>query len=349
MKVDYFYSEFVTTKAGEPFRLLPFGPLYKGGVKHEVTPALAAQFKLPHFLAPIKLGSHREETPAGGHIVALEVRGDGNCALCVKGECGEHGLFAVPEWNEKGIEALETGAYRGQSPEIMWENGAFEDPKTGKMLKGPMITGDALLHNPHLGKAAALYSADEAGKDDEMSESYEVPKGLWDRFNAWLDKLTTEPEPKTEPPAPTQTPDQLAAVITERDQIKAQLDQLNAEKQQAEAARVLAETKAGIVTTLQNQEQYGASWIELAKAQEAADILSSMGEEQRSWVMRQFGALAMQIKESALVGELGSNGQGVSDPRMALDTAIKAKAAEKNISYLEAQVLLAGEKPELFK
>jgi hypothetical protein len=328
---DYLITEYVSTQPGEAYRLFPFGTVYKGGKCREITPEYAAKFHLPHFKPAIKLGSHKEETPAGGHIVGLEVRSDG--------------LYAIPEYNDSGLTALDNGAYRYQSPEVIWEGG-FEDPSTGKLIEGPLIIGDALLHMPHLGEAAALYSVVETGKEQQMSDNVEVPKGLLDRFNAWLDKLTTEPEPKPEKPAVL--PEEMSAVIVERDQLKAQLDQLAAEKQQAEAVHQLTTLKAGIVTTLQKPEQFGAAWVELTKAEEAAAMLSAMAPEHRDWVMRQFGALAMQIRESNLTGELGSEGQGVTDPRLALDGAIKARMADRKIDYNTAQIQLAAEKPELF-
>jgi len=152
---EYVITDFVTVAAGEPFRLLPFGQIVKNGRKREVTRELAARFRLPHFRPPIKLGSHKDETPAGGHIVALEVRDDG--------------LYAVPEYNDEGAAALARGAYRYHSPEIVWEGG-LEDPQTGDVQDGPLIIGDALLHTPHLGEAAALYTADITQGEQKMNE-----------------------------------------------------------------------------------------------------------------------------------------------------------------------------------
>ena len=77
--MDSFYviDDFVNVRPGDPFRLLPFGTLIKGGKKRNITPELAAKFKLPHFKPPIKLGLHNYETPAGGHITGLFVGKDG--------------------------------------------------------------------------------------------------------------------------------------------------------------------------------------------------------------------------------------------------------------------------------
>jgi len=70
MESLYLVEEYVALRPGDPFRLFPFGKLVKGGKEIEITPELARRFKLPHFKPPIKLGSHNEETPAGGHITA---------------------------------------------------------------------------------------------------------------------------------------------------------------------------------------------------------------------------------------------------------------------------------------
>jgi hypothetical protein len=107
----YLIDDYVATKTGTGYRLFPFGVIYKNGKRREITPEFASQFKLPHFKPPIKLGSHDDPTPAGGHIVALEVRADG--------------LYAIPEWNEKGEISNTDGAYRYHSPEVIWNDGAI--------------------------------------------------------------------------------------------------------------------------------------------------------------------------------------------------------------------------------
>ena len=117
METTYVLDNYVTTTAGNPFRIFPFGVIYKNGVKREITPDFAKQIKLPHFKPPIKLASHDDSAPAGGFIVGLEVR--------------EDGLYAVPEWNEAGLKAIQDGAYRYNSPEIIWGDGAIENPVTG--------------------------------------------------------------------------------------------------------------------------------------------------------------------------------------------------------------------------
>ena len=211
MANTYLIENFVNTRTGDPYRLFPFGKIVKGGIVHEITPDSARNFKLPHFKPPIKLGAHDDPTPAGGHIVALEVR--------------EDGLYAVPEWNDKGSQALQDGAYRYHSPEVIWEDGGLENPENGAVISGPLVLGDALLHTPHLGEATALYSVNPMEVKD-MEENMTIPKSFWDKFVAPI--FAKEPE-KVEV---VKEPEDYAATKIERDELKAKI-----EKQEAEAVR----------------------------------------------------------------------------------------------------------------
>ena len=300
---EYVITEFVSVALGEPFRLLPFGRLVKGGKAREITAELAGRFRLPHFRPPIKLGSHRDETPAGGHIVALEVR--------------EDGLYAVPEYNDEGAAAMARGAYRYHSPEIVWEGG-FEDPKTGAMQEGPLIIGDALLHTPHLGEAAALYSADIMGDEDMTTETVTVPV-------SWLDRLfgrNQDANPQPEPPQALTTAvdaDLFAAVQAERDDLAARLE------------RLLAETP-------------------LAEDAELPALLAGLPEETAADLLRRFRALAEQARVSALTADVGHEGQSTTgDPVAALDAAIRSAMKADGLNYNQALSKLTAEQPELLK
>src|SRR5512146_469153 len=94
----FLIDQYVSTRPGEPYRLLPFGRIVKNGTARDITRELAGKFRLPHFKPPIKLGSHEETTPAGGHIIGLQVRDDG--------------LYAVPEMTDKGAKSLDEGDYK---------------------------------------------------------------------------------------------------------------------------------------------------------------------------------------------------------------------------------------------
>jgi phage I-like protein len=324
----YLIDTYVATAPGEPYRLLPFGTITKGGKTHTIDRAMAEKFKLPHFKPPIKLGSHDDVTPSGGSIVGLEVR--------------EDGLYAVPELTEKGAQALVDGDYRYHSPEVLWEGTGIEDATTGKIIRGPLIVGDALLHVPALGEQAALYSVNPLKEEQMSDENVSVPKPIWDKFTAWLDKLTKEPEVTEVVIPPVTESDEFKAVLVERDQAKTELEQLR-----AEAAR--KEQFSALVTQLQDKEKFGSMYVELKTAEEAATIMSGMTEEQRAWCMRNFTALTALINEGKVFGEIGSDGAGAaSDPVMALDAAIKARMDEAKVNYPQAMSMLTVEKPELF-
>jgi len=338
METTYLLDQYVTTKAGDPYRLFPFGVIYKGGHKREITPEIAAQFTLPHFKAPIKLGSHGETTPAGGHILALEVRADG--------------LYCVPEFTTKGLKAVEDGDYRYHSPEVIWEGG-YEDPKTGDLIPGPLIVGDALLHTPHLGEAAALYSVEiNSNPGGQIMDEVTIPKSLFEKFTAWIDSLTAKPVPAPEPaPEPTPEPVTPPAVVEleKFNAVQAELDQFKAEKAQLEADKARAELLGAITADLKDADKYGSMYVEVKAVDEAAGMLATMTPEQREWCMRNFSAHAAQIKAGNLTAEIGSTGEGVKDARVALDAAIHAVMDEKHVDYNAAFAEVRATKPELLK
>ena len=322
MDTIYLIEQFVSTHPGTPFRLFPFGTIVKGGKRREITPELAAKFRLPHFKPPVKLGSHDDTTPAGGHIIGLEMRSDG--------------LYAIPEFTDRGVQALADGAYRYHSPEIVWEGG-LEDPVTGETIQGPLIVGDALLHTPHLGEMAALYTYEQ--KEQSMNdETIQVPRTLWDKFTAWFSRRVDEAEqPVTEdpvPPAPAPVPEEYAAKIAELEQYKARIDAM-----EAAAAR---------------QAQIDAYKAELAGASVDVDewsaILVDLPPATAQRVVQAFRALSTQIAANdQLTRELGSDAErpAVTGPA-AQDIAIKAYAAEHKVGYIEAFKALRASNPELF-
>ena len=316
MQSDYLLEEYVSVTAGEPYRLFPFGRIVKDGEVREITPELAAKFKLPHFLPPIKRGGHAEDAPAGGHIKALEVR--------------EDGLWAIPEFNEKGAQAVADGDYRYHSPEVIWSDGpVFENPDSGEFIHGPLIVGDALLHMPHLGEHAALYSVEPITR--EVNNMAEEMTRL-EKFQAWFEDKFETPEPAPEPdPEPAVEVEAYEAVQKERDEYKAEIDRMNAE----------AEQKAKV-------DKYTAAIAETKANSELAETLAALPEEVADRFVQEFKALSAQIDESALLDEKGTTGDGLPDnPRLAFDAAVKAKAEEQNISYNEAVQVVTKESPEL--
>ena len=324
MDTTFLIDDYVNTKMGEPYRLFPFGKIVKNGKTREITPEYAQKFKLPHFKPPVKLGSHEDETPAGGHIVGLEVR--------------EDGLYAVPEWNDKGSIALSDGSYRYHSPEVIWDDAGLEDPTNGNYIMGPLILGDAMLHTPHLGEATALYSIEPVTKEKDMAtENISVPAGLWDTFTAFLNSKLTPVEPqKIEV-----VPEDYEATKQERDEFKAKL----AEREQVEKA--VAE-KAKIVAELQNKDNFGMQYVESKAADEAASMMAGMSPEQREWCMRNFRAFIAQINTTKLLGEEGTEGGAIDDPKAAFNALVLKYSAEKKVDYNTAFEIVKSENPELF-
>lgn len=347
----YLLDNFVTMRPGEPYRLFPFGKVVKGGKTRNITPELARRFRLPHWKPAIKLGSHREETPAGGHILSLEVR--------------EDGLWAIPEINDKGTAALNEGAYRYHSPEVIWEDGTLENPQTGERTEGPFIVGDALLHNPHLGEAAALYSVEPIGvgiKENAMTDSVSIPSSLADRFNSWLDGVINResqpPQPSNqEPQASPEPSEQYTALTSQLQATQAQLEQFRAEAEtlRAENERQTRLTSLSAVVT--NTDLYGANFAGDA-SRTAAQHLDSMNEEAREWVLQSFRSMYAVAKQGAasLQSDIGAEGEPegtryetVADEFNALAMRKIKEAADRGmeINYTAAVQMVTAERPDL--
>lgn len=318
MDTTYLIDNYVSTKPGDAYRLFPFGRIVKNGKAREITPEYAARFRLPHFKPPMKLGSHNETTPAGGHIIALEVRSDG--------------LYAIPELTDGGAKALSDGAYRYHSPEVIWDGGSLEDPTTGQAINGPLIVGDALLHTPHLGEATALYSIEPItlGGETMSEETVQVPKSMWDKFTAWFSKRVDEEQPALVAEPTVQT-DNFAAIQAERDEFKAKLDKMEAE----------ASHKTRV-------EAFGAKLSETL-VKDGAEMLASMTDEQSAWVLKNFSALSAQVKANdRLTEEIGSTSSAPSGAS-AIQSAIEGVMSDRKIGYPEAFMAVTRERPELFK
>lgn len=316
-------DEFVSVKPGDGFRLFPFGTIYKNGKRREITPEFAATVKLPHFKAPIKLGSHEDPTPAGGFITKLEVR--------------EDGLYAIPEWNDAGEKAQRDGAYRYNSPEILW-TGGLEDPTSGGVINAPLIVGTALLHTPHLGEAAALYSVDiiESNKEQNMTqENITFPASFWDKFVAPLLSKPAETKEVIKEVVKVVEPEDYSATKAQLEQYKAEI-----EKQKAEAVRKERVEKFSA--------DLGATKVENDPS--LAELLADLPEDKAGLVMKQFKALSAQINDSAIAGEQGSPADGtIDDPKAAFNAAVLNIVKEKSINYNAAFEIAKASHADLFK
>ncbi len=308
MDTTYLYDEFTTLTPGEAFKLFPFGRVYKNGKAHDITPEFVKQIHLPHFTAPIKLGSHEDTTPAGGFIKALEIR--------------EDGLYAVPEWNEAGQKAIADGAFRFNSPEILWEGG-LENPKDGSVIRAPLIVGTALLHTPHLGNDVALYSVQPIKETKIMEENYTIPKSMWDKFTALLN-----------PPQPEKVevvPEDYEAAKLERDEYKSKLVAIEAEK----------ERKARV-------EKFEADLKETKADPTMAELLADVPQDTADAIMKQFRALSERVDETALTGEIGTEGGEIKDPKAEFNALVLKYAAEKSVDYNSAFEIIKTENADLF-
>lgn len=334
---EYIIDHFVKVEAGEPYRLFPFGPLYKGGKRIDITPELAAKFRLPHFAPPIKLGSHFETTPAGGFIRALEVR--------------EDGLYAIPEWTEQGTAVMERGDFRYHSPEVIWEGGGFEDPATGKIIEGPLIIGDALLHTPHLGEAAALYAFNPKEGDHTMSdqEMVPVPASVWDRMLQGLfGARQDEPEPETAGTETEAVPavDEFAA---ERSDFEAKLAEAQA---QADAYRAELEAMKAETDAQARVAHFGAELEDTAAADDGEfhALLAGLDDETAGAIIQRIKAYSAQAELGRIDQEIGNPGAmtaEASDPITSLHALAQAKAQAEGIPYDQAVLAVRIEKPEL--
>lgn len=322
-KSIFLVDRFVNVRVGEPYLLFPFGSITKNGETVNLTPELAQQFKLPHFKPAIKLGGHADELPAGGHIIGLEVRADG--------------VYAIPEWNDNGTAALDGGAFRYHSPEIIWE-GVLLDSLTGNEISAPIIMGDALLHNPALGEATAFYNVERTGGNN-MSEMTQIPTSLLDRFMAIFDK---EPEAK---PTPTPTPpagddgnaDAYAVEIQEKE---AEIAEYKAKVEQMELAQVAAERIAQFSTELKDHAAVSGD-------SELHTILARLPEADAAVLVTKFKALSAQIDEAGLTGDVGeADGEATTEETIVV--LANKYAAEHKVDFNTAVGKLAIDRPELF-
>lgn len=322
----YLIDNFVNVQPGEPYRLFPFGRVVKNGKVREITRELALQFKLPHFKPPIKLGSHANDQPAGGHIIGLEVRDDG--------------LYAVPELNDVGAKALNDGSYRYHSPEVIWEGG-FENPSTGQMIEGPLIVGDALLHMPHLGEAAALYTVQKFAQEHNtggitMSEMTQVPASFLEKLMDFFTSSTEaapEPEPITPPEPSEDFAAQLQAKETELETYKAQVVEMEAKEQRGErVAHFAAEVK-----------EHDA----LKDDAELHGLLADLPEEQAGKLLTKFKALAVQIDESNLTSDVGGSGDNDAEPPADKFSALVLEKVKGGMKHGDAVMSVIAENPDL--
>jgi hypothetical protein len=308
----------VSAKAGEPYLWMQYGPIWKDGKLHNVTPEYAQQFKLPPFKPPVKLGSHADDAPAGGHILKHELR--------------EDGIWVYPEYVPNGEKAVTEGHYKYHSPEVVW-SGFMEDSHTGQKIEGPFIWGDALLHTPHLGESTALYSA----KEQDMSETVTVPVSWLDKFmGGW--KKDAPLEQAASPIIPTPAP---AVDVEKYNALQAEADKYKAEVENMKALAARSERVSKFSAEVAKTKAVPAGLPEL---------LADLPDEKAELVLTQFRALSAQIEESKLTRNIGASGTETSASASdALHAVVTSTMAELKLnSYNDALEVVKTKTPELF-
>lgn len=263
------------------------------------------------------------------------------------------GLWVTPEMTEKGQKAQADGDYKYHSPEIIWEDGGIEDATAGKFIMGPLIVGDALLHVPALGEATAMYTSQTLGETMTTETNVTVPQSLLDRLLALLPGSAPSPAPVTpaSPPPTDEVTDALKAKVLAGvgfEALKQERDAFAAKLQAVEAKEAHTALVSQITGELQKADKFGATYVELATATQAAEMLAGMNDEQRNWVMRNFAAFTAQIDASKIRGELGTRAEG-DESKASVDAVVRAKMAEVKVDYAAAFELVKAEKPDLFK
>lgn len=170
-------------------------------------------------------------------------------------------------------------------------------------------------------------------------ENVSVPKNLWESLIA---RFSPAPEPPPAAPAPTED---FAARLAEKE---AELERFRAEAAQRQAEGERAALIASLATELQDAERFGAMYVEVKGATEAAEVLAGMSDVQREWVMRNFSALAAQLKDSRLTAPVGQGGASDPDPVIAFETAIRLHMTATKGTYPDAAVAVAASQPELY-
>jgi hypothetical protein len=229
------------------------------------------------------------------------------------------------------LKALEKGAYRYHSPEVIWPGGAIENPDGGE-IEGPLIIGAALLHTPHLGEAAALYSVEPFTQEVNMSEEMTIPVSLWEKLTSQFQR-EPEPEPEIEPVIET---DEFKAVVKERDDYKSEIEAMEAEREGVELLAVVSGEFAEHEALKEDEKLFEL----LAKIKD---------EELRDDLISRFKALGEQA-DSGLEDEIGTDEEGETetDPAKVLDKAVHAKMAEEeSMDYASAMAAVATDNPEL--
>lgn len=168
-------------------------------------------------------------------------------------------------------------------------------------------------------------------------ETVEVPKNFWESI---VSKFGAFAETEIEPVLVIET-DEYKSAVEERDDYKAKLEAVETQiKLDAEHLKISAD--------LQNKETFGAVFAEQKVADESAEVLAGMSEDQRDWTLKQLKALIAQIDEGALNSEHGSNVEVDSDPAAAFNAVVTAIQTKEDVSYNKALKIAQAKHKDLF-
>ena len=150
-------------QAGKPFRVMPLGTFKRGERTLTITKdnlqQMAANFEngRPRWKVPVYFGhptAEQPDPPKAGNIASVEVRDDG--------------LYAVPEYTDKGKASVEGGEYQFVSPGVLWDkNGSAYVDEQGRQFDN-VIEHVALTNRPFFGQHVALFS--EPGVIENMHD-----------------------------------------------------------------------------------------------------------------------------------------------------------------------------------
>jgi len=154
-----------TYQAGKPFRVMPLGTFKRGDRTLTITQddlqQMAANFEggRPRWKVPVYFGhptAEQPDPPKAGNVASVEVRDDG--------------LYAVPEYTDKGKASVEDGEYQFVSPGVLWDkNGSAYVDEQGRQFDN-VIEHVALTNRPFFGQHVALFS--EPGVVEKMMSDY---------------------------------------------------------------------------------------------------------------------------------------------------------------------------------
>lgn len=152
-------------QAGKPFRVMPLGTFKRGDRTLTITKddlqQMAANFEggRPRWKVPLYFGhptAEQPDPPKAGNVASVEVRDDG--------------LYAVPEYTDKGKTSVEAGEYQFTSPGVLWnKNGSAYVDEQGRQFDN-VIEHVALTNRPFFGSHVALFS--EPGVVEKMMGDY---------------------------------------------------------------------------------------------------------------------------------------------------------------------------------